>query len=75
MATKNRKTIMFSKKNTDLFEHLVKMQSNGENISEYVCNLIRADLEVSVKKEDFEHIKSQIDDVKSLLIELTSQSH
>ena len=34
MATKNRKTIMFSNKNTDLFEHLVKMQSIGENISE-----------------------------------------
>lgn len=73
MATKNRKTIMFSSKNTDLFEHLVRMQKKGENVSEYLCNLIRADLEMTVKKDEFEEVKNQvqkIDKIEEMLSEL-----
>jgi len=70
MATKNRKTIMFSSKNTDLFEHLVKMQKKGENVSEYLCNLIRADLEMTVKKDEFEEVKTQVHKIEEMLSEL-----
>lgn len=76
MATKNRKTIMFSSKNTDLYEHLVKMQERGDNVSEYMCSLIRADLEMTVKKEDFDYIQKQvkkIDKIEDLLLQLNSK--
>lgn len=64
---------MFSSKNTDLFEHLVKMQKKGENVSEYLCNLIRADLEMTVKKDEFEEVKTQIqkiDKIEEMLSQL-----
>lgn len=43
MTQKMRKTLVFSKKNSDVFEVLSEMQSNNENISEYICGLIRED--------------------------------
>lgn len=73
MASKNRKTIIFSSKNTDLYDYLVKMQSNGDNVSEYLCNLIRSDIEMSVKKDDFEEVKEQvkkIDKIEEMLAQL-----
>jgi predicted CopG family antitoxin len=73
MASKNRKTIIFSSKNTDLYEHLVEMQTKGDNVSEYLCNLIRADLEMTVNKEDFNEIKTQVqklDKIEEMLSEL-----
>ena len=73
MASKNRKTIIFSSKNTDLYEHLVEMQTKGDNVSEYLCNLIRADLELTVYKEDFNEIKTQVqklDKIEEMLSEL-----
>lgn len=66
MASKNRKTIIFSSKNTDLYEHLVEMQGKGENVSEYLCNLIRADLEMTIKKDDFNEVKTQVQKIDKL---------
>lgn len=76
MASKNRKTIIFSNKNTDLYEHLVKMQERGDNISEYLCNLIRADLEMTVSKNDFSNLNDKLNElyrirnIESMLFDL-----
>ena len=53
---KMRKTVVFSKKNADVFEILSEMQEKNENISEYLCDLVRKDLNPatdSVNKEEF----------------------
>ena len=76
MASKNRKTIIFSNKNTDLYEHLVKMQERWDNISEYLCNLIRADLEMTVSKNDFSNLNDKLNElyrirnIESMLFDL-----
>lgn len=66
MASKNRKTIIFSNKNTDLYEHLVKMQERGNNVSEYLCNLIRADLEMTISKNDFSNLNDKLNELDRL---------
>ena len=65
-----RKTIYFKADNVDLYEFL---ESKGKQASEYVCNLIRADLERD--KESFEElilseIKALRDEIKGAKIEV-----
>ncbi len=69
-----RKTIYFKADNVDLYEFL---ESKGKQASEYVCNLIRADLERD--KESFEElilseIKALRDEIKGAKIEVLNDS-
>lgn len=58
-----RKTIYFKADNVDLYEFL---ESKGKQASEYVCNLIRADLERD--KESFEELI--LSEIKALRYEI-----
>ena len=69
-----RKTIYFKADSADLYEFL---ESKGKQASEYVCNLIRADLERD--KESFEElilseIKALRDEIKGAKIEVLNDS-
>lgn len=69
-----RKTIYFKADNVDLYEFL---ESKGKQASEYVCNLIRADLERD--KESFEELvlselKALRDEIKGAKIEVLNDS-
>ena len=69
-----RKTIYFKADNVDLYEFL---ESKGKQASEYVCNLIRADLERD--KESFEELvlselKALRDEIKGAKIEVLNNS-
>lgn len=69
-----RKTIYFKADNVDLYEFL---ESKGKQASEYVCNLIRADLERD--KESFEELilselKALKEEIKGAKIEVLNDS-
>lgn len=69
-----RKTIYFKADNVDLYEFL---ESKGKQASEYVCNLIRADLERD--KESFEELilselKALRDEIRGAKIEVLNDS-
>lgn len=69
-----RKTIYFKANNVDLYEFL---ESKGKQASEYVCNLIRADLERD--KESFEELvlselKALKEEIKGAKIEVLNDS-
>ncbi len=62
---KLRKTIVFSKKNEEIFNLLSEMQERNENISEYICQLIRKDQ--SGVGSDLSDIKIDLEEIKQLL--------
>ena len=62
---KLRKTIVFSKKNEEIFNLLSDMQNRNENISEYICQLIRKDQEGITS--DLSDIKIDLEEIKKLL--------
>lgn len=69
-----RKTIYFKANNVDLYDFL---ESKGKQASEYVCNLIRADLERD--KESFEELvlselKALKEEIKGAKIEVLNNS-
>lgn len=67
-----RKNIAFSNKNADIFEELTKMQKDGKNISDYICDLVRRDLapkKIEVLNEDIDFLK-----IKLMTIETTLES-
>ena len=69
-----RKTIYFKADNVDLYEFL---ESKGKQASEYICNLIRADLERD--KESFEELvlselKALKEEIKGAKIEVLNDS-
>lgn len=69
-----RKTIYFKADNVDLYDFL---ESKGKQASEYVCNLIRADLERD--KESFEELvlselKALREEIKGAKIEVLNDS-
>lgn len=69
-----RKTIYFKADNVDLYDFL---ESKGKQASEYVCNLIRADLERD--KESFEELilselKALRDEIRGAKIEVLNDS-
>lgn len=58
-----RKNIAFSSKNADIFEVLSRMQAENKNISDYLCDLVRKDLEptkIEMAGDDIDLLKSQI---------------
>lgn len=65
VQNKLRKTIVFSKKNEEIFNLLSEMQDRNENISEYICQLIRKDQEGA--KSDLSDIKIDLEEIKQLL--------
>lgn len=70
---KMRKTIVFSKKNADIFEVLTEMQEKNENISEYFCELVRKDLNPnhdSVTKDEFNRLDAKVDGIMELLLDV-----
>lgn len=76
-AGKMRKTIVFSKKNADIFETLTKMQDKNENISEYLCELVRKDLspnDDSVTKDEFNRLDSKVDGIMELLLDIKNNN-
>ena len=68
---KLRKTLVFSKKNADIYDELEKMKKRNINISEYICTLIREDLNKkinqSVTDNKLEQIQSQLDFIQNLI--------
>lgn len=68
---KLRKTLVFSKKNADIYDELEKMKKKNINISEYICTLIREDLNKktnqSVTDNKLEQIQSQLDFIQNLI--------
>lgn len=75
--TKNRKTIVFSKKNTDVFEILNTMQKNNENISEYICKLIRDDFNNNKQYNETNtiiEINNKIDVLKTLIEDIKNNN-
>lgn len=59
-----RKNIAFSAKNADIFEVLSAMQTENKNISDYICALIRKDLEpqkTEVLSDDISSLKNQLE--------------
>lgn len=76
-AGKMRKTIVFSKKNADIFETLTKMQDKNENISEYLCELVRKDLSPKddlVTKDEFSRLDSKVDGLMELLLDIKNNN-
>lgn len=65
VQNKLRKTIVFSKKNEEIFNLLSEMQERNENISEYICQLIRKDQQDV--KSDLSDIKIDLEEIKQLL--------
>ena len=66
MSKYQRKTIYFKADNIDLFQHL---ESLGKGASDYVCNLIRADLTNDNEPNDKEllnELKSLKEEVKGI---------
>lgn len=66
MTQKMRKTLVFSKKNSDIFEVLSEMQSNNENISEYICSLIRQD-KLGETNANLENLTVKVDAILGIL--------
>ncbi|MFR5115083.1 hypothetical protein [Turicibacter sanguinis] len=68
---KLRKTLVFSKKNADIYDELEKMKKKNINISEYICTLIREDLNKkinqSITDNKLEQIQSQLDFIQNLI--------
>lgn len=68
---KLRKTLVFSKKNADIYDELEKIKKKNINISEYICTLIREDLNKkinqSVTDNKLEQIQSQLDFIQNLI--------
>lgn len=68
---KLRKTLVFSKKNADIYDELEKMKKKNINISDYICTLIREDLNKkinqSVTDTKLEQIQSQLDFIQNLI--------
>ena len=62
-----RKTIYFKADNVDLYEFL---ESKGKQASEYVCNLIRADLERD--KDSFEELMKEYAESKDVTMKKIS---
>lgn len=77
-SNKMRKTVVFSKKNADIFEKLTEMQEKNENISEYLCELVRKDLnptpDDTVNKEEFNNLNNKVDAIMSLLIDIKNNN-
>ena len=58
-----RKNIAFSSKNADIFEVLSQMQAENKNISDYLCDLVRKDLEptkIEMTGDDIDSLEYQI---------------
>ncbi|WP_195932468.1 hypothetical protein [Turicibacter sanguinis] len=68
---KLRKTLVFSKKNADIYDELEKMKKKNINISEYICTLIREDLNKkinhSVTDNKLEQIQNQLAFIQNLI--------
>ena len=65
-----RKNIAFSNKNSDIFKVLSEMQEEGKNISDYICDLVRRDLEpqkTEVACEDMDFLKTKLADIETIL--------
>lgn len=75
---KMRKTVVFSKKNADVFEKLTEMQEKNENISEYLCELVRKDLnpvqDDVVNKEEFNNLNNKVDAIMDLLMDIKNNN-
>lgn len=75
---KMRKTVVFSKKNADVFEKLTEMQGKNENISEYLCELVRRDLnpvqDDIVNKEEFNNLNNKVDAIMDLLMDIKNNN-
>lgn len=59
-----RKNIAFSSKNADIFEILSAMQADNKNISDYLCDLVRKDLEpqkTEILNDDIISFKEQLE--------------
>lgn len=67
----SRKTIYFKADNADLYEYI---ESLGKGASDYICNLIRADLErdkEDINKTILNEVKLLRNDLKHLKIEVS----
>lgn len=77
-TSKMRKTVVFSKKNADVFEKLTEMQEKNENISEYLCELVRRDLnpvqDDVVNKEEFNNLNNKVDAIMDLLMDIKNNN-
>ena len=77
-TSKMRKTVVFSKKNADVFEKLTEMQGKNENISEYLCELVRRDLnpvqDDIVNKEEFNNLNNKVDAIMDLLMDIKNNN-
>ena len=75
---KMRKTVVFSKKNADVFEKLTEMQGKNENISEYLCELVRRDLnpvqDDIVNKEEFNNLNNKVDAIMDILMDIKNNN-
>lgn len=68
---KLRKTLVFSKKNADIYDELEKMKKKNINISEYICTLIREDLnkktEQLITDNRLKQIQNQLEIIQNLI--------
>lgn len=70
-SEKLRKTLVFSKKNADIYDELEKMKKKNINISDYICTLIRNDLnekiDQSITDNKLVQIQEQLDLIQKLI--------
>ncbi len=65
---KLRKTLVFSKKNADIYDVLEKMKKDNKvNISDYICSLIREDLHKKGQTEIQHKTDNKLDEIQAKL--------